>query len=163
MKLAMVGNVKGWRDAVVLVAEQQKDATTGYWKPIAATEEKLPIELEDDYQGHFMFNGKVYPIDLNPAKVQINELLQRSIKRPALLVTHYKGCVDEAGNSIERTIQEFRPVAGEYVDCVQPDGQTLRIWPILYGDNVSGLTLASCKTRLFMQYTMAKDMLGGML
>jgi hypothetical protein len=59
-----------------LIAEQQKDPTTGYWKPIAATEEKLPIELEDDYKGHFMFNGKVYPIDLNPAKAEINALLQ---------------------------------------------------------------------------------------
>lgn len=162
LAVSMVNGYRGWTNGIVQIAELEKDSQ-GQWIATPDTVEKLVLHCSGDLTGYYTYNESEVQVCLLPYVAAINELLAETLNNPVTEVINYKGMTDKAGKSIEKLTYELRPESD--VQCQQPDGQVLRVWPIWVSDKpiaakVKSRDPGTMSVRLFLQYAAATKRCG---
>lgn len=162
LAISTVNGYRGWTNGVVQIAELERDAQ-GQWIATPGTVEKLVLHCTGDLSGYYTYNDSDVQVCLLPYVDSINELLAETLNNEVTEVLNYKGMTDKSGKSIERTTYELRPNSD--VQCQQPDGQILRVWPIWVSDKpipkaVKSRDPSTMSVRIFAQYAAATKRTG---
>jgi hypothetical protein len=151
LTISTVNGYRGWTNGVVQIAELERD-TQGQWIATPGTVEKLTLHNTGDLCGFYEYNDSAVEVNLLSHVTAINELLAETLNNEVTEVVNYKGMVDKAGRPIEKLTYELRPNSD--VQCQQPDGQILRVWPIWVSDKPipKKRDPSTLNIRIFAQY-----------